>query len=61
MNSNVELALDSQTTPRDRGQAESGEGNAEHNRDSLDPVDGGRAAWKLLLAAFVFESLLWGK
>lgn len=22
--------------------------------------DGGRAAWRLLLAAFVFEALLWG-
>lgn len=24
------------------------------------PIDGGRQAWRLLLAAFVFESLLWG-
>ncbi|KAH6619023.1 major facilitator superfamily domain-containing protein [Boeremia exigua] len=24
------------------------------------PIDGGREAWRLLLAAFVFESLLWG-
>jgi MFS family permease len=27
---------------------------------SLPPVDGGPAAWRLLLAAFVFEALLWG-
>lgn len=27
---------------------------------SLPPVDGGRAAWRLLCAAFVFEALLWG-
>jgi hypothetical protein len=27
----------------------------------LAPVDGGPAAWKLLCAAFVFETLLWGK
>jgi hypothetical protein len=26
----------------------------------LPPVDGGLAAWRLLLAAFVFEALLWG-
>lgn len=26
----------------------------------LPAVDGGRAAWRLLLAAFVFEALLWG-
>lgn len=24
------------------------------------PIDGGRAAWRLLLAAFIFEALLWG-
>jgi hypothetical protein len=28
---------------------------------NLAPADGGPAAWKLLLAAFVFEALLWGK
>ena len=27
---------------------------------SLPPYDGGKAAWRLLLAAFVFEALLWG-
>lgn len=27
---------------------------------SLPPHDGGKAAWRLLLAAFVFEALLWG-
>ena len=26
----------------------------------LDPVDGGPAAWKALIAAFIFEALLWG-
>ena len=26
----------------------------------LKPVDGGPAAWKLLIAAFVFEAILWG-
>lgn len=28
---------------------------------SLAPVDGGLAAWRLLFAAFVFETLLWGE
>jgi MFS family permease len=28
--------------------------------DILPPVDGGCAAWRLLLSAFVFEALLWG-
>lgn len=27
----------------------------------LAPADGGRAAWGMLAAAFVFEALLWGK
>ena len=27
----------------------------------LEPADGGLAAWRLLVAAFVFEALLWGK
>lgn len=28
---------------------------------SLPPADGGLAAWRLLMAAFVFEALLWGQ
>lgn len=28
---------------------------------ALPPSDGGKAAWTLLLAAFVFEALLWGQ
>lgn len=28
---------------------------------SLDTCDGGYAAWRLLLVAFVFEALLWGQ
>lgn len=27
----------------------------------LKPADGGKAAWSVLIAAFVFEALLWGK
>jgi hypothetical protein len=26
----------------------------------LKPVDGGRAAWTVLVAGFIFEALLWG-
>ena len=32
----------------------------EQDGHSLPPADGGRAAWTLLLAGFVFEALLWG-
>lgn len=28
---------------------------------SLPAADGGAAAWRLLIAAFVFEALLWGQ
>jgi hypothetical protein len=31
------------------------------NEQSLAPVDGGAAAWRLLGVAFVFEALLWGR
>ena len=31
------------------------------NESSLPPYDGGIAAWRLLIAAFVFEALLWGQ
>ena len=27
----------------------------------LSPADGGLRAWRLLIAAFVFEALLWGE
>ena len=32
----------------------------EADGQSLPPYDRGKAAWTLLLAAFVFEALLWG-
>lgn len=28
---------------------------------SLRPVDGGYSAWKVLVAAFVFDAVLWGE
>ena len=37
--------------------------NAELNitENQLKPVDGGLAAWRVLLAAFMFEAILWGE
>lgn len=37
------------------------EGSSEADGQTLEPIDGGWAAWRLLLAAFVFEALLWGR
>jgi hypothetical protein len=34
--------------------------NGTETEHGLAPVDGGLAAWRLLGAAFVFETLLWG-
>jgi len=30
------------------------------NRQTLEPADGGPSAWKVLLAAWTFEAILWG-
>lgn len=38
---------------------ENREQNITDNR--LKPVDGGLAAWRVLLAAFMFEAILWGE
>jgi len=38
---------------------ESREQDVTDNR--LKPVDGGLAAWRVLLAAFMFEAILWGE
>ena len=34
--------------------------NQQHAIQSLEPVDGGIVAWRVLIAAFIFEALLWG-
>lgn len=59
-------------TPRTSGTVDRNDFTARRSRESSDPegrdvviqqllpVDGGPAAWKLLIAAFVFEALLWG-
>lgn len=36
----------------------------DHGQDAgpdLPPIDRGRAAWRMLFSAFIFESLLWGE
>ena len=33
----------------------------QHEINSLEPTDGGPAAWRLLFGAFLFEAVLWGK
>ncbi len=35
--------------------------NSRRTEQELAPIDGGYAAWRLLCAAFMFETLLWGK
>lgn len=44
--------------PRDIQDAENG---ADLVTQQLKPVDGGIDAWRVLIAAFVFEALLWGR
>jgi hypothetical protein len=36
------------------------ESESDTTGQALAPADGGPAAWRLLIAAFVFEALLWG-
>ena len=36
------------------------EANANAQQFQLKPADGGAAAWKALIAAFMFEAILWG-
>ena len=33
----------------------------ENDGQSLPPCDGGKVAWRLLIAMFVFEAFLWGE
>jgi hypothetical protein len=33
----------------------------EINGQALEPADGGPSAWKILVSAFAFEAVLWGK
>ncbi len=49
------------TSQQDIHLAEGPEESHEGTGQGLEPVDKGRAAWRMLLSAFIFESLLWGK
>jgi hypothetical protein len=52
------------STANDDGSPSSRPWNKDSENDMTDqtlaPADGGPAAWRLLVAAFVFEALLWG-
>lgn len=52
------LELHTISTPQDNIHTEIASGSSDGH--SLPPHDRGAAAWRLLLAAFVFEALLWG-
>jgi predicted MFS family arabinose efflux permease len=55
----VELMRVSSTqSPGTRNYAEATVDDAEAS--TAEPIDGGRAAWRMLITAFIFESLLWG-
>jgi hypothetical protein len=60
------LAKENQTTSislstRQRDENEVNTTPAEMPTQELGPVDGGRAAWTVLIAAFVFEAIFWGQ
>lgn len=63
----TETAYDLETFPASDNSNQQINNDAEHEgsgvdiEQSLPPCDGGAAAWKLLMTAFVFEALLWGK
>jgi predicted MFS family arabinose efflux permease len=56
----VELAEIRAPQSPDAGQPQDSESAASNETDALPPIDGGTAAWRLLIAAFIFEALLWG-
>ncbi|KAK7890352.1 hypothetical protein LTR67_008238 [Exophiala xenobiotica] len=60
-NEDVHLnTLTYRTSQQDNHRAESLEESHEGTGQGLPPVDTGWAAWRMLLSAFIFESLLWG-
>lgn len=68
-----QTAIELQYRSADIGQAEHGRDEIEfavspspsvvvgRQIEQLQPADGGFAAWRVLIAAFVFEALLWGE
>ncbi|KAF7562857.1 hypothetical protein G7046_g1294 [Stylonectria norvegica] len=59
MSSNVELEPQATRTQQAQESQDSSE-EAGINSQQLKPVDGGRDAWTVLIAGFVFESIFWG-
>jgi hypothetical protein len=62
------IELEDRTVPRRWSPPPANSGETQENTEEfqtssqyLAQSDSGTAAWRLLLAAFVFESLLWGK
>lgn len=49
------------TTTTHRDSINDSEGDTIVRAQQLEPADRGLAAWRLLIAAFVFEALLWGQ
>jgi hypothetical protein len=52
--------------PRSEGSGNESQDNTnsqprEADAQALEPADGGLSAWKVLLGAFTFEAILWGK
>ncbi|KAH7408495.1 major facilitator superfamily domain-containing protein [Phaeosphaeria sp. MPI-PUGE-AT-0046c] len=56
----IELAISSSSGQQPEHQYSSHHSVFSDQTHTLPPIDGGRPAWRLLLAAFVFEALLWG-
>jgi len=54
------VAVEQQVATNTSVEASTANAEQEAEGHSLPPVDGGKAAWRLLCAAFVFEALLWG-
>jgi hypothetical protein len=46
--------------PDVRDAADPHEGTEQRFVQTRSPYDGGTAAWRILISAFIFEALLWG-
>lgn len=66
----IELATHRKSAPEREESTRSGErqpdgddspDGEEIDGQALEPADGGWSAWKILLSAFAFEAVLWGK
>jgi len=57
----IELSAARQlTSPNEPVDSTPAEDDVHNASPALPPVDGGKAAWRMLCTAFVFEALLWG-